>query len=503
MSDGWLISAGRRRARPRVRLLAAVPCAVLSALAGFASAAVPTPTVTGPITSPGSAFITPPSTLDLTQFGYVEEEFFLSGTATAHTSAGALGSDGKWTAVPGETAGYVTRILVRRPALRKKFNGTVVVEWFNVSGGVDAGPDWTFVHTMILREGFAWVGVSAQFVGVSGGGGPLGLNLSLKAVDPVRYGPLLHPGDSFSYDMFSQVAQAIRRPTGVAPLGDLRPQRLIAIGESQSAFRLVTYVNAIHPIARVYDGFLIHSRGGGAAPLSQSPQPAIAAPTPSFIRDDIDVPVLTFETETDLITLGFLPARQPDSRHIRLWEVAGTAHADTYLLAVGPDDAGPAAIDTTYLPPVTSIFGIFNCDRPINSGPQHYVLSAALVRLNRWVRGGRAQGAGAPRLEVMPGTPPTIERDALGNALGGIRTPQVDVPIATLSGLGQTGAAFCGIFGTTVPFDADTLAALYPTHDGYVSAVVRASRRAVHEGFVLKVDGKAIQAAAVASDVGQ
>ncbi len=476
---------------------------LLSTLTGVAAAAVPTPAVIGPITSPGSAFITPPSTLDLTAFGYVEEEFFLAGTARAYTSPAPLGSDGRWAATPGASADYVTRILVRRPATRRGFNGTVFVEWLNVSGGLDAAPDWTFTHTMLLREGFAWVGVSAQLVGVSGSGGPLGLNLSLKAVDPVRYGPLSHPGDSFSYDMFSQVAQALRQPSGTAPLGALRPRRLIAIGESQSAGRLVTYVNAIHPVARVYQGVLIHSRGGGASPLSQAPQPAIPAPTPSFIREDVGVPVLTFEIETDLVSLGFFAARQPDSKFVRLWEVAGTAHGDTYLLAVGPDDPGPGAIDTAYLPPLSSFFGgVVTCNAPINSGPQHYVLAAALVRLNRWVRGGRAQGTGAPRLQVTAGSPPAIARDQLGNALGGIRTHQVDVPLAALSGFGQTGSAFCALFGTTTPFDAATLATLYPTHDGYVAAVVRAARRAKSDGYLLKVDAQAIAAAAAASDVG-
>src|SRR5262249_10103588 len=61
----------------------------------------PAPTVRGPITSPGSAFVTPPSSLDLSPSGYVEEEFFLSGTASAYTSAVALGSDGRWAATPG------------------------------------------------------------------------------------------------------------------------------------------------------------------------------------------------------------------------------------------------------------------------------------------------------------------------------------------------------------------------------------------------------------------
>jgi hypothetical protein len=170
---------------------------------------------------------------------------------------------------------------------------------------------------------------------------------------------------------------------------------------------------------------------------------------------------------------------------------------------VGPGDAGRAAADTTHLPPVTSIFGIFTCDKPINAGPQHYVLSAALWHLDRWARTGSVRGGRAPRLQITSGPPPSIERDQLGNALGGIRTPQVDVPIATLSGLGQSGGGFCGIFGTTVPFDDATLAALYPSHAGYVAAIVRAARKAVRKGFLLKVDTPAIKSAAIASDVGR
>ncbi len=470
--------------------------------ATLASAAVPTPAVSGPITSPGGAFVTPPSGLDLSAYGYVEEEFFVSGTATSFTSPVPLGADGRWTALPGDTAEYVTRILVRRPTEARKFNGTVIVEWLNVSGGLDAAPDWTFTHTMLKREGFAWVGVSAQLVGVSGSGGPLGLDLSLKAVNPVRYARLSHPGDSFSYDMFSQVAQAIRHPTGVAPLGHLKARRLIAIGESQSAARLVTYVNAVHPVARVYDGFMIHSRGGGGTPLAQDPQLAVPAPTPSFIRTDLDVPVLIFETETDLTSLGYFAARQPDTDRIRLWEVAGTAHDDAYGLAVGPDDAGNGAIDTTYLPPQTSVFGVITCNQPINAGPQHYVASAAVVRLNRWVRTGRAHGASAPRFAVAAGPPVAIARDAHGNALGGIRTPQVDAPVATLSGLGQTGGAFCSLFGTTDAFDASTLATLYPSHEGYVAAVLASARRAVRAGFLLRADTKVVRASARDSDIG-
>ena len=485
------------------RMMLAACGTVLLLLTRPIAAAVPVPTITGPITT---GITGKPDVLsfsfDATHFGYVEEEFFLAGTASSFTSASALGSDGLWTATPADTAAYQTRIVVRRPADAAQFNGTVVVEWLNVSGGLDAAPDWTYLHTFLLREGFAWVGVSAQKVGIDGGGGGIpGLNLSLKAVDPTRYGVLVHPGDSFSYDMFSQVAAALRTPGAVAPLGGLTPERVIAVGESQSAFRMVTYVNAIHSLAHVYDGFLIHSRGGGSAALSQSPQASVGTPTPAFIRTDIDVPVLTFETETDLILLGFFPTRQRDTRRIRTWEVAGTAHADTYQLGVGATDLGPAAADTTYLPPTTSVFGIITCAKPINAAPQQYVLIAAMRQLDRWVQHG-PRARRAKRLRIVAGSPPTIVLDVHGNARGGVRTPQLDVPIATYSGLGQSGGSFCGLFGTTALFDATTLAGLYPTHDAYVAAVRKRTRAAVRAGFVLQLDGDAIVASAAASNIG-
>jgi hypothetical protein len=182
------------RPRPaRPRLTAAARCAG------------PTPTIDGPITSPGSAFIQP--TNDLAQVGYVSEEYFISGTASAYANVGPLGRDGLWTVAPAATAPYKTRVLVYRPAKPKKFNGTVVVEWLNVSGGLDASPDWTLAHVELVREGYVWVGVSAQFVGVEGGGGLVNvISLPLKEVNAPRYGTLTHPGDSFSYDVYSQAA---------------------------------------------------------------------------------------------------------------------------------------------------------------------------------------------------------------------------------------------------------------------------------------------------------
>jgi hypothetical protein len=462
---------------------------------------VPVPTIEGPVTGGNGYPYVSATGFDLAEVGYSQAEFFLSGTASSFTNLGTFDSDGRWRAVPASGTSYKTRIVVYRPIDAARFNGTVVVEWLNVSGGLDAAPDWTSAHTELIREGFVWVGVSAQSVGVEGSSGMTLVSLPLKKVDPERYGSLHHPGDSFSYDMFSQAGQAVRHPGAVDPLGGLTPRRVIAAGESQSAFRLVTYVNAVHPLAQVYDGFLVHSRGSSGAPLSQSPQPAIAVPSPARFRTDLGVPVLVFETETDLVSLGYFPDRQADGSLFRLWEVAGTAHADTYTLLVGATDLGnsPSAADLVVT--ASPIPGIIDCDKPINSGPQHFVLNAAFAAFNRWVRDGTPPPH-APRLQITAGTPPVIALDSHGNALGGIRTPAVDAPIATLSGLGQTGANFCRIFGTTVPFDRATLAALYPSHDAYVAAVEAAADRAVNAGFILEPDAELIKASAAASDIG-
>lgn len=505
---------------PAPRADAQAPCArrVRDALPGAAAAAdvrpvcppvafrrdrspVASPAIEGPVSGGRGMPTVSATAFDLADVGYVREEFFLSGTATAYAPANDFDSGGRWRVIPASTEPYKTRIVVFRPADRAAASGTVVVEWLNVSGGLDAAPDWITIHTELIRTGDTWVGVSAQFVGIEAGPSPLSpLVGGLKVVDPERYGSLSHPGDSYSFDIFSQAGRALLAPNGPDPLGGVRLERLIAVGESQSAFRLVTYVNAIDPVARVYDGFFIHSRGGGSAPLSQDPLPQVRTPDVVRIRTDVRVPVMTFQTETDVLGLDSFPDRQPDSRNIRLWEAAGTAHADTYTLSVGFTDVGGDPSVAEVLVVSAPIPGIIECDSPVNSGPQHWVAKAAFRALERWVDGGPPP-ARAPRLEVA-GDPPAFVLDEIGNVRGGIRTSYVDAPTAVLSGLGQTGSGFCGIFGTTVLLDDATLSELYPTEADFVAAVRRSNDRAVRRRFLLREDADLIEAWALESGIG-
>ena len=432
---------------------------------------------------------TPP---DLAKVGYAQHEFAAAGTATGYEAKGARTHDGRWKLVPKGSAAYRTRVLVRAPADASKFSGTVIVEWLNVSGGVDAGPDWTSLQEEIVRAGDAWVGVSAQRIGVEGGPvlvavtGIPGADVAgkgLKAIDRARYGTLVHPGDGYSYDIFTQVARAVRTGGG---LGDLQPKRLIAAGESQSAFAMVTYYDGVQPLTKAFDGFFVHSRGAAGLPIpgpgqSAGIQDAIGG-VPEIFRTDQGAPVMDVQTETDVTSiLNSYAARQPDNDHFRLWEVVGTAHADAHLL-------GSSA---KYL----------NCGVPINDGALHIVAKAALRALTKWLDTGATPRV-APRIDVVAEPSPTVQRDSDGIALGGIRTPPVDVPAAAVSGVpGPNPSTICLLLGSSKPFPAARLAQLYPSRAAYLQKFTAAVDATIKAGFALPEDRGALLAFAEPSRI--
>lgn len=459
---------------------------------------------------PGPVPSVMPPGFDLAEVGYVEEEHLLVGEAASYRLAGERGADGRWAAEVAARAPFRTRLLVRRPADSARFSRTVLVEWLNVTAGVDAWPGWSCLHRHLLRRGDAWVGVSAQKAGIDGGGVVEGPHL--KQAFPDRYGDLDHPGDAYAFDIFSQAGRAVRgggpAPTGV--LGPLpRPAQVLAGGESQSAMFLTTYVNAVDPVAAVYDGFLVHARAAAGARLGPEGAPEGDAPAAvaaingagERIRADARVPVAVLQSETDVVLLGSGRVDQPDGARVRLWELAGAAHADTYLLVAGHLDDGTLAPErlAELLRPVSEVMG-FPVARPINAGPQqHYVAQALYDHLARWAGGGDPPPV-APRLDRAGGRDAGLARDADGLATGGVRTPWVDVPTQVLSGLGQTGDAFAFLFGTTEPLDPARLARLYPGgRADYLARFTEALDAAVAAGHLLAADRAEILGVAAAS----
>jgi hypothetical protein len=491
--------APRRGRRAVIAMCAGLIALAASPVGNTAAATVstqgrpsgPSADLSSELTGGNGVFIGSPIPVDLKRAGYVQHEYAASGTATSYTSTGPLTGDGMWSFQPGASAPYRTRVLVRRPADPSRFSGTVVVEWLNVSGGVDADPEWATTHEEILRRGDAWVGVSAQTIGVMGGPvlvrveapGAETAGTGLKAIDPARYGSLDHPGDGFAFDIYTQVARAVRSG---ARLGGVRPKRVIAAGESQSAFALVTYYNGVQPLTHAFDGFFVHSRGAIGLPLVAPGQSAdivgSLSGTPAVFRDDQRAPVLDVQTETDVTSvLNSYAARQPDSHRFRLWEVPGTAHADAHLLG--------------------STGATLDCGVPINNGPLHVVAKAGLRALTNWVETGKAPPV-AGRIDVAAGASPQIQRNADGIALGGIRTPPLDVPVAALTGTpGPNPSVICLLLGSTNPLSDARLHELYPSRAAYLKKYKADADAAIKAGFVLRADRAALLAFAEPSRI--
>ncbi|WP_139190444.1 alpha/beta hydrolase domain-containing protein [Actinokineospora iranica] len=406
--------------------------------------------------------------------GYTELEYLMSGEADTYQQDGSWTENGKWaTRVASQGNSYTTRLLVERPTDPAKFNGTVIVEWLNVSFGVDIPVDLSQSYEHFTRAGYAYVGVTAQKRGAD----------KLRALDPARYPGVDISDDALSYDILTQAAQAVR--TRPELLGGATPSVVLASGHSQSAGRLTTYANAIQPTANAFDGFLVHGRGGGAAPISTG----VSAPARAKIRTDLRVPVFVLQSETDIVTSA---AVRQNTERVRTWEVAGTAHADKHGLDLyDAINARDHAINDGA--PTT-------CDKPVNNMPSRYAQNAAYHHLDQWVRRGVAPPV-APMIESLFGV--FVVRDGDQNARGGVRLPDLDAPVATYAPRNSGGNVLgaCLLLGSTTPFSPARLTARYPDHDAYVRAFTTAADRARDAGYLLPQDHAEALARARAADI--
>jgi hypothetical protein len=508
-------------------LLIAVPGATAAPRLGQASglpALTLIPAHSGSHGYPYDAVPTKPSfpgapTVSLSAYGYVQREYKMSGTTNIYRESGFWGPDGQWNVAVAQSGGpYTTRLLVRYPASPAKFNGTVVVEWLNDTTGGDQDPVWSEIYHEVLSQGYAYVGVTAQTAGMN----------ELKAWDPKRYDALGDSSDGQSYDIFTQAAQVARADADHL-LGGLRPTTVIGAGDSQSAFRLDTYVNAIQPLSHAFDGFLAVGRSVFAAPIGSG---LVAfSPAPAFIRTDNTTPMIQLNTEGDIEELGAALARQPDNSDLRTWELAGASHIDVHE---GLYEGATISREEPQLTAPDCVFGVpFNGATLPDNMPVYELEDAALADLRTWI----TQGVAPPHGNPIATTPflNIVERDRFGNALGGIRMPDIQVPTETYSAINfylpsqeslspaqllatlesiftalETGEitnttlraeGLCLLSGYYKPFSQSELQALYPTHADYVAAFTAAAAQDLASRFLTRYDYDQAVAAARASSV--
>lgn len=475
---------------------------------------IPLPAVEGPITG-GSRTGQPKESdpRDLSAWGYVEEEYFLSGDAIA------LGPPGLQADVAddiGTVSPYTTRMIVWRPEEMTEgsgtpgegppgdipgerppkdvprdgspgFSGTVVINWPNQTLQEDNPVTIMNCLDYLAEQGHIGILLSAQKQGIDGS--PLGC----RFWDPVRYGDLEHPGDSYSYDILSQCTKLLKEgPAGagsVDPLYGERADQVYASGVSQSAGMLLEYINRVQEMHSVVDGFLPFN-------TSSTPQQR------SDIRDDL-VPILWLTSEDEASV-----ERRADAGLFKLWEVAGASHVNAYTSywreQVRNRDQGnvggtghPEEWDEAEAGQYGEM-GSGICVTQGNYFPYRYALDAGIKQLEEWVRDGDEPPTADRIARNADGT---VQYDEHGNALGGLRLPPIDVPVAEYQA--DSCEEYDTLFGQTIQFRTAKLESLYPTHEHYVRRLEAAAEDAVDAGFLLERDANDLLRRARRSDIPQ
>ncbi len=478
---------------------------------GRAQDGVPVPSVTGPIPVTDTSYpfwdrLGPPREAAL-RAGYIEEEYFVSGTANVY----------EWDAngdpfIRTPNAPYTTRIIVRRPAKSHKFSGTVWVEPLNPTLAIDLDRMWQLHYAQILRDGDAYVGITSKPIAI----------LALQTFDPVRYAPLAmanplppeqqtcgrlpgEPGYSpntsklyengLIWDIISQVGAVLKSDSSNNPLG-VATKRIYGEGWSQTGGYARRYFSTFGPSAklsdgtRVYDGWLV---GGATGPTAINQcSPSLPSTDPRQQIRPNGVPVISIRTQGDFFSFAY---RRPDGDapddHYRLYELAGPTH-DTITIFenFAPDED---IIKAGVTPPNPAVCGY----EYITDFPYEYYFNAAAENLKRWAVDGVAPPH-ADRLLYDENNQNVL--DQFGNALGGVRSPYLDVPIATYH-MGVGGVFTCFVLGYKTPFSDELLMQLYRNHGHYVSKVVQSTNALVAQGFLTHYDADKIKTEAAQVDV--
>ena len=361
------------------------------------------------------------------------------------------------------------------------------------------------------------------------------------------------PENGQAYEMLSQIANLLKSDDPQNPIPpDVPVERVFHAGQSQQGGSIVTYASAFH--FPVNDGYFIQAAGGRARPINFGPAcgddgvPPYPDCTPRltgdqrFVRTDLPVPVYRAQTESDMGSASGEPFsgviggdnRQEDSGLFRYYEMAGTAHTPVH--------------EDVEVPGLGITLEEF-CKFPLNTladGPVFgsYLYNAMWQNMKR-VAIARAGGppddddddddgdedkdtdkdhdaydddddGGAfesPRGDLLTVVDGDIVRDEFGNALGGIRLPQLDVPVSTYGPnnevsddinpiIAQLAGLFCILSGTRADFDETTLDALYPTNGLYTAQITAAADRLADEGFLLEEDRAQLIQDALMSGVG-
>lgn len=362
---------------------------------------------------------------------------------------------------------FITRLIVYRPKDKRRFSGNVIVETLHPNGG-GSSLAWNAVHQFFVANGDGYVGVQH----------PLTFS-GIKAADPVRYGRLSAVDPTQLWEMLTQTGAAIKSQGRSSPLYGYAVKRLLMTGYSYTGVATATYANYHHHDARLRNGLNIFD---GYLPMADA----------QYVRP-LDVPVMRLNTQSDFSGFGGLGNRRPDDDRYRHYEIAGASH----VAIQAPDGAAvPPAPGKVPTPSGQPHFSPSGCQSafPAGSHPNDYPLylvqAAMFDNMYRWMSGQQLPPASSM---IETNADGSSRVDEHGNAVGGVRYPQVAVPVA---GYGVGASEACILFGYTAPFDADKCRALYGSRENYLSKVKVSVETLVSGRLLLRADSDRLLAIA-------
>ena len=447
---------------------------------------------------------------DLAKHGYLEEEYLISGEARVFDWP-AGGEQKPQVLAKGP---YTTRILIRRPADERRFNGTAIVEALNPSAGVDLPIMWAESYEQLITDGYVWVGVTikpntikalktfdaTRYAAVSMPNPRSGSGCNAEAINAFAQPTTTDDETGLAWDILSQIGALLKSGSADNPLADAA-ERLYMTGQSQTAGYARTYATVFGQLVTaagdepLYDAYIYSGSPPWQVPLHQCRED-LPPGDPRLITAAAGVPVIEMFAQGDIGTN--IETRRPDSDAapdlFRRYEIAGAAHLDPWEpLSFASDEdmrrarggAEPSG-DKACTPR-----GVQPTDFPVR-----YVFNGAWRNLDNWVRHGVAAPRGGP-LELKADAAASFlsdhafVEDEHGNARGGVRTPYVDVPTARYVGA-KSGPFRCMFYGYKFAFDEAKLISLYGTHAGYVAKVKTSTAELVTLRWLTAVDAAAI-----------
>ncbi len=402
--------------------------------------------------------------------GYIAEEYFLSGAANVYRPVSMadapdvasrdnvkdLGARKFSRQLLEADKPFTTRLIVYRPKAREKFSGNVIVESLHPTGG-GSSLAWNTLHSFFVANGDAYVGVQHPLT-IAG----------LKVADAARYGVLAAADATQLWGMLAQAGAAIKTGGDASPLKGYGVRHLLLTGYSYTGVATATFANYHHQESKLPDGRNVFD---AYLPMADA----------QYVRP-LDVPVMRLNTQSDYNGFGGLSNRRADDVRYRHYEVAGASH-----VAISPPADAAIPPVPAKLPPAPGQphFSAEECklgfpkgSRP-NDFPLYLVQAAMFSNMYEWLNAGTPPPASALIETHADGS--TL-LDEWGNAKGGVRLPQVSVPIATY---GVGGNAACLLFGYTDPFPAARSQMLYGNRDRYLAQIRESADAVLADRYVL------------------